>query len=365
MTSVSLNTIVKRYASGVEAVHGVTLQIEPGEFLVMVGPSGCGKSTLLRMIAGLEDITSGELYFDGKLMNNVAPKDRDVGMVFQNYALYPHLTVEENIAFPLVVRRTESKSAIYHRVREVARMLGLDELLHRKPKELSGGQRQRVALGRAVARKPRVFLFDEPLSNLDAKLRVQMRQEINHLQRSVGSTSIYVTHDQTEAMTMGDRIAVMRGGALQQAGAPKEIYDNPSNQFVAGFIGSPAMNFISGVIEHESGGVYFREHCGFVCAMEDLRYSFKTLPHSGTQVTLGFRPEHISPASGHGIAVFGTIQSVEFLGHETLLYFQTAQHGSMLCSRITSEQHFTPGATAHFSVQPDKVYFFDKDGNRL
>lgn len=365
MTAITLEHIVKRYESGVEAVAGISLDVAPGEFLVIVGPSGCGKSTLLRMIAGLEEISAGYLKFDGRIMNDVQPKNRDVGMVFQNYALYPHLTVAENIAFPLTVRRGMSKHDVASRVKEVAKILELDGLLHRKPKELSGGQRQRVALGRAIARKPRVFLFDEPLSNLDAKLRVQMRLEISRLQRTVGSTGVYVTHDQTEAMTIGDRIAVLRDGALQQAGTPEEIYHNPANQFTAGFIGSPAMNVIAGVIQHEESGVYFREYFGIVIPLEELNYRFRTRPEHGLPVTLGFRPEHCLPETGLGPALTGTAQSVEFLGHETLVYFTTSGQSGILCCRVPGKFEASPGSVIHCSLKPDATYFFGRNGERL
>lgn len=245
MASIRLENIIKSYGNNEPVLHDISMNITDGEFLVIVGPSGCGKSTLLRMIAGLEEITSGSLFFNDAVMNSVAPKDRDVGMVFQNYALYPHLTVAENIGFPLRLRKT-SPHEISKRVNEVASLLQLESYLQRKPKELSGGQRQRVALGRAIARYPQCFLFDEPLSNLDAQLRTQMRTEILSLQKKVGVTGVYVTHDQTEAMTMGDRIAILHKGKLQQIGTPKEVYQRPSNIFVAQFIGTPIINVVEG-----------------------------------------------------------------------------------------------------------------------
>lgn len=365
MTAISLERIVKRYASGVEAVRGVSLCIEPGEFLTIVGPSGCGKSTLLRMIAGLEDISDGVLKFDGQVMNNVSAKDRDVGMVFQNYALYPHLNVAENIAFPLTIRRKTNKNAIEARVKEVAEILELGSLLHRKPKELSGGQRQRVALGRAIVRQPRVFLFDEPLSNLDAKLRTQMRLEITRLQKNVGSTGIYVTHDQTEAMTIGDRIAVLRDGKLQQIGTPREIYECPANEFTAGFIGNPSMNFIRGLIEDSTEGLLFCEQNGLKMPLNALQYSFKKLPIAGAKATLGIRPEHITLSPIQGAQILGEIVAKEFLGHETLLYFQTSSKSSVICCRTEQSDLPQIGKTVNFSVRPGALYFFDENGERM
>ncbi|GAB1430904.1 sn-glycerol-3-phosphate ABC transporter ATP-binding protein UgpC [Ignavibacteria bacterium] len=365
MTAISLENIVKRYTSGVEAVRGVSFCIEPGEFLTIVGPSGCGKSTLLRMIAGLEDISEGTLKFDGQVMNNIGAKDRDVGMVFQNYALYPHLTVAENIAFPLTMRRDIPKNTVEARVKEVANMLELGSLMHRKPKELSGGQRQRVALGRAISRRPRVFLFDEPLSNLDAKLRSQMRLEITRLQKNVGSTGIYVTHDQTEAMTIGNRIAVLRDGKLQQIGTPREIYGSPANEFTAGFIGNPSMNFIRGFIEDSTEGLLFCEQNGIIIPLNALQYSFKKSLVAGAKATLGIRPEHLTYITVQGVPIWGEIIATEFLGHETLLYFRASPKSSVICCR--TEQSYLPqiGKTVNFSIRPDALYFFDENGERM
>ncbi|MCU7514846.1 MAG: sn-glycerol-3-phosphate ABC transporter ATP-binding protein UgpC [Ignavibacteria bacterium] len=258
MAEVSLKEVTKVYEGGQEAVKGVSLEVKDKEFLVLVGPSGCGKSTTLRMIAGLEDITSGELYIDGRLVNEVSPKDRDIAMVFQNYALYPHMTVYENMAFGLKIRKFP-KGEIKQRVEEAARVLEIEHLLTRKPKALSGGERQRVAVGRAIVRRPKVFLFDEPLSNLDAKLRVQMRTEISKLHQRLQATMIYVTHDQTEAMTMGDRIVVMKGGLVMQTDSPLNLYNSPKNRFVAGFIGSPPMNFLEGTVSSVQEGGGWRE----------------------------------------------------------------------------------------------------------
>lgn len=284
MTRITFENVSKSFDS-VKPLQDVSFTIEPGEFFVLVGPSGCGKSTLLRMIAGLESVTSGTVRFDNEVMNNVEPRQRDVGMVFQNYALYPHLTVFENLAFPLAIRK-EPKERINARVREVASMLSLDSMLDRRPKQLSGGQRQRVAVGRAIIRQPRVFLFDEPLSNLDAQLRAHMRTEIRSLQRALGVTTVYVTHDQVEAMTMSDRMAILNDGVLQQVGTPADIYDNPATPFVASFTGSPSMNLI---------------------------------PHNGK--TLGVRPEKLETvATQDSIALEVLVNAVEFIGHEWLIH---------------------------------------------
>ncbi len=364
MTTITAENLVKRYECGTIAVSDISFEIATNEFLVIVGPSGCGKSTLLRMIAGLEEITDGILKFDGKTMNNVSAKDRDVGMVFQNYALYPHLNVAENIAFPLKMRKEMPSSKINDRVKEVAEMLELTNYLNRKPKELSGGQRQRVALGRAIARKPRVFLFDEPLSNLDAKLRAQMRIEITRLQRTVGSTGIYVTHDQTEAMTIGDRIAVMRDGKMQQIGTPKEIYDNPTNEFVAGFIGSPSMNFIRGVIEMQSDILFVREEHGAKYALDALNCSFQKPPELGKPVTIGVRPENII-LSNSDAAISVEIVAKEFLGHETLLYFRTHPKSATLCSRMMQGERQIHSDQKNISIELQSALIFDAHGNRL
>ncbi len=363
MAALQLSDIIKRYDNGFEAVKGVSLSIRDGEFVVFVGPSGCGKTTTLRMIAGLEGITSGDLLFDNERMNDRAPKDRDVGMVFQNYALYPHMTVHENIAFPLVIRR-ESRQFIKERVEEVARLLGLAEQLQRKPKQLSGGQRQRVALGRAIVRRPRVFLFDEPLSNLDAQLRVQMRAEILGLQRSLGTTAVYVTHDQMEAMTMGDRIVVMQGGVVQQTAPPEEVYNNPANRFVAGFLGSPSMNFFTGAIVRD-GGMVFREHDGVSIALEERMFR-TTPPPEGTVVVLGIRPEHITPVQepNNQPAFSAQVSLVEYLGHEMLIHFTTG--GTAKISRMSSGA----GAVAEgdrplLAIDTRRLCLFGADGQRL
>ena len=291
MAEIVLEHITKRFPDGSLAVNDFNLDIRDGEFVILVGPSGCGKSTTLNMIAGLEDITSGELLIAGKVVNNKSPKDRDIAMVFQSYALYPHMTVRENMGFALKLAKTP-KDVINQKVEEAARILDLTQYLDRKPANLSGGQRQRVAMGRAIVRDPAVFLMDEPLSNLDAKLRVQMRTEISRIQRRLGTTTVYVTHDQIEALTLGDRVAVMRSGLLQQVGSPKELYDRPSNLFVAGFIGSPAMNFLSGTLEDGK----LRTSLGDFPLTDRLRREL-TAANIGRQVIVGVRPENFEDAS--------------------------------------------------------------------
>lgn len=364
MANIELRDIIKRYDNGFEAVKGVSLSIREGEFVVFVGPSGCGKTTTLRMIAGLEDISSGDLLFDGERMNDRPPKQRDVGMVFQNYALYPHMTVFENIAFPLVIRR-EPKAEVRRRVEEVARILNLSEQLGRRPKQLSGGQRQRVALGRAIVRKPRVFLFDEPLSNLDAQLRVHMRAEILNLQRALKTTAVYVTHDQMEAMTMGDRIVVMQGGIVQQTAPPEEVYNNPANRFVAGFLGSPSMNFFEGHIVRDSG-IFFQEKDGIRLPLPD-RVFRSVPPDNGIAVTLGIRPEHIIPVreATSGLPVFDApVTLVEYLGHETLIHYITAGTPK-ICRVRASDSYLTEGAKGTFTVDTHYLYVFGSTGERL
>lgn len=360
MTRILLQDIGKRYDNGYEAVKNLSLTLDSGSFTVLLGPSGCGKTTTLRMIAGLEGISNGDLFFDAERMNETAPKQRDIGMVFQNYALYPHLTVFENIAFPLRLRR-EATSQVEARVREVAAMTGLTELLERKPKQLSGGQRQRVALGRAIVRKPRVFLFDEPLSNLDAQLRTQMRVEISRLQRLVGSTAVYVTHDQTEAMTMADTIVVMNKGELQQVGTPEEIYLRPQNRFVAGFLGSPTMNFFEGGIVQASNGAVFEERNGVRIPLPKA-FTFGT--------TLGIRPEHIAfePYLEHSTVSFrGTVERVEFLGFERLVYFRTSSDAPLKILRLHSLEgkSLSIGSEHTLFIRPDALSIFDNAGQRL
>jgi multiple sugar transport system ATP-binding protein len=322
MAEIVLDQVTKRFPDGALAVDHVSLDVGDGEFVILVGPSGCGKSTTLNMIAGLEDISDGELRIGGQVVNNKAPKDRDIAMVFQSYALYPHMTVRENMAFALKLAKTP-QAVIDQKVDEAARVLDLTQHLDRKPANLSGGQRQRVAMGRAIVRDPAAFLMDEPLSNLDAKLRVQMRTEVSRLQKRLGTTTVYVTHDQTEAMTLGDRVAVMRSGRIQQVGAPQELYGHPDNLFVAGFIGSPAMNFMAGTLEDGK----LRTRMGDVPLDDETR---RTLEARGTgrDVILGIRPESFEDASlvpadsrGRGITFRAAIDVVESMGSDVFVYF--------------------------------------------
>jgi multiple sugar transport system ATP-binding protein len=322
VAEIVLDNVTKRYPDGALAVDKISLDIADGEFMILVGPSGCGKSTTLNMIAGLEDITEGELRIGGKLVNNTAPKDRDIAMVFQSYALYPHMTVRENMGFALKLAKTP-KNVIDQKVEEAARILDLTEHLDRKPANLSGGQRQRVAMGRAIVRDPQAFLMDEPLSNLDAKLRVQTRTSVSRLQKRLGTTMVYVTHDQTEAMTLGDRLAVMRSGILQQAGTPQELYDRPLNLFVAGFIGSPAMNFMGATLEEGQ----LRTRIGDLPVSPALRQELERA-NVGRQVIVGLRPEDFEDAAlvpadnrKFGITFRVTIDVVESMGSDVFVYF--------------------------------------------
>jgi multiple sugar transport system ATP-binding protein len=352
-----LKSVKKIYEGGVLAVDDCSITINDKEFVVLVGPSGCGKSTTLRMVAGLEEITSGELYIDGKLMNDVAPKDRDIAMVFQNYALYPHMTVYENMAFGLKIRKFPKKE-INERVHEAAGILDIEELLERKPKALSGGQRQRVAVGRAIVRKPKVFLFDEPLSNLDAKLRVQMRAEISALHHRLQATMIYVTHDQTEAMTMGDRIVVLKDGLIQQIGTPLGLYNKPINRFVAGFIGSPQMNIMKSTIR-ESGGRLAADEGDFAIALEG-NVANVMRPYLGKDVLVGIRPEDmvVTEKAVQGQTLTARVEVVEPLGAEILLYVSTKQHESIIV-RIPPHHEFKVGDSATFKPALEKIHFFD------
>ncbi len=361
MAQVSLKNVSKVFGNGTRVVDSINLGIENKEFMVLVGPSGCGKSTTLRMIAGLEEMTAGDIYIGNKKVNDVPAKDRDIAMVFQNYALYPHMSAFENMAFGLKLRGY-NKSEIVQRVNEAADILGIKHLLARKPRELSGGERQRVAVGRAIVRKPMVFLFDEPLSNLDAKLRVQMRTEIHKLHLRLQTTMIYVTHDQVEAMTMGNRIAVMKGGVLQQVADPLTIYDYPRNKFVAGFIGSPPMNFMTGKIVKKDGALYFDEGKVFVKLVEDM---FKKMaPYVGKEVYFGIRSEDIydklfvSEAPPENI-VRVTCEVFEPMGAEVYLYLNTGKH--TFIARVGA--HDRPKINQDMEVVYDmsKVHFFDKD----
>jgi multiple sugar transport system ATP-binding protein len=363
MASVVLKDISKVYAGGVTAVSHFNLDIEDKEFIVLVGPSGCGKTTTLRMIAGLEEITEGELYIGERLVNDVAPKDRDIAMVFQNYALYPHMTVYENMAFGLKLRKTP-KTEIDRRVKEAARILDIEHLLNRKPKALSGGQRQRVALGRAIVREPRVFLMDEPLSNLDAKLRVQMRTELTKLHQRLGTTFVYVTHDQTEAMTMGSRIVVMKDGFIQQVDSPQNLYDYPANLFVGGFIGSPEMNFIDVTLISEGGAVYaaFNDHK--VRIPEGKLKKLVDDSYIGKEVVLGIRPEDLHDEevfidSVPDAVVTATVDVVELLGAETLLYLTVA--GNSMIARVDPRSTARAGDTIKIALDPNRIHLFDKE----
>ena len=359
MASLSLKHIDKTYPNGYKAVKDFNLEVADKEFIIFVGPSGCGKSTTLRMIAGLEDITGGTFEIDGKVMNDVEPKDRDIAMVFQNYALYPHMTVFDNMAFGLKLRKVP-KEQIKKQVEEAAKILDLDKLLDRKPKALSGGQRQRVAMGRAIVRNPKVFLMDEPLSNLDAKLRVQMRTEIAKLHQRLGTTIIYVTHDQTEAMTLGTRIVVMKDGIVQQIDSPQMLYDHPANQFVAGFIGSPQMNFMDCKV---SNGGKTVEVGGFKLGVSADRAD-KLKAYDGKTVVLGIRPEdvHDEPdfLKKHSEATINAeIKVYELLGAEVFLYFDFA--GSQMTARVNPRTTARTGDTVKFALDMEKAHFFDKE----
>ncbi|MGN0486282.1 MAG: ABC transporter ATP-binding protein [Acutalibacteraceae bacterium] len=354
MAKITLKNLSKVFEDGYKAVDNLSLEIADREFIVLVGPSGCGKSTTLRMIAGLESASSGEIYIGDRLVNDIQPKDRDIAMVFQSYALYPDKTVYKNIAFSLERRKTP-KAEIEKRVQEAAKILHIEHLLNRKPKALSGGQRQRVALGRAIVRDPAVFLFDEPLSNLDAKLRTQMRTEISLLHRRLGTTFIYVTHDQTEAMTMGDRIAVMEAGVLRQCDTPENLYSYPKNIFVASFIGSPQMNFLSCVLKEEEG-VFFA--CIGSDTLPTTRRTKAMSAFTGRQVTMGIRPEDIA-LTGDGTPLHGILKVQENLGSETYLYIDYG--GATLTAKVSPMAPLTPGREITFFIRGDKVHFFDDD----
>ena len=356
MASVEIRGARKSFGS-VEVLHGVDIDIGDSEFCVLVGPSGCGKSTLLRMIAGLEKITGGEISIGGRVVNMVPPKQRDIAMVFQNYALYPHMTVRENLAFSLRLRKAED-SLVRERVEEAANILGLTPYLDRYPRQLSGGQRQRVAMGRAIVRDPQVFLFDEPLSNLDAKLRVQMRTEIKALHQRLTTTSIYVSHDQVEAMTMADKIVVMHDGRVEQIGGPLELYDRPANRFVAGFIGSPAMNFVEGTARRGAHGVEVVVDDGVV-----LPAPAEVAARDGDAVVVGIRPEHLDLAPDGG-GVPAEVLVVEPTGADTLVFSRLA--GVEVCSSFDQRHMFRPGEAIRLAPRPEHVHLFDAaSGNRL
>jgi len=365
MADVTLRKVVKRY-DDVEAVRGIDLDIADHEFVVLVGPSGCGKSTTLRMIAGLEDISDGDIMIGGDVVNDVPPKDRDIAMVFQNYALYPHMTVAENMSFGLRLKRYP-KAEIKSRIDEAARMLDIVELVDRKPKQLSGGQRQRVAMGRAIVRNPKVFLFDEPLSNLDAKLRVQMRTEIKRVHQKVRTTTVYVTHDQVEAMTLADRVVVMNRGIIEQIGAPNDLYHAPQTRFVAGFIGSPAMNFIPCRLEGEGDALRVRLADGIALAVPPQRTA-RYRPYAGrTGLVFGLRPEHLTESKPNGETNIGLldagIEVVEPMGMETLVYFTIA--GTEVCARVSPNAGARVGAVMKLAAKLDNMHLIDDTGRVL
>ena len=370
MAKVVIENVSKIYPGDVKAVDNANLVIEDREFVVLVGPSGCGKSTTLRMVAGLEEISSGSIYIDDKKVNDVPPKDRDIAMVFQNYALYPHMTVYKNMAFGLKLRKYP-KQEIDQRVREAAQILGItDEQLERKPKALSGGQRQRVAVGRAIVRKPKAFLFDEPLSNLDAKMRVQMRAEISKLHSTLQSTMIYVTHDQVEAMTMGDRIVVMKDGLIQQVADPISLYDNPVNMFVAGFIGSPPMNFFHGTIEQRDGATWFTEEVSGSGAAFSLplseRIAAGVAGHVGKPVVFGVRPEDVALVSnpnGDRDLVPAHVDVVEPMGAELVVYLKSAS--ATFVARFDSHEKVTDGQELKLRFHLEKCHVFDRASEKV
>jgi multiple sugar transport system ATP-binding protein len=362
VASVRLENVKKVYEGGVVAVHEMSLDVKEKEFVVLVGPSGCGKSTTLRMIAGLEEVSAGDVYIDEKKVNDVPPKDRDIAMVFQNYALYPHMSVYENMAFGLKLRKFPKKE-IDERVHEAASILGIEEYLDRKPKALSGGQRQRVAVGRAIVRKPKVFLFDEPLSNLDAKLRVQMRTEISKLHRRLGATMIYVTHDQTEAMTMGDKIVLMKDGVVQQIDAPLDIYAKPNNKFVAGFIGSPAMNFLEGTLEKGKSITFCEKDAGIRLPVQKKDES-RLKRYVGQPVFIGIRPESIRLSAAGQPAKAATkvrvaVEVVEPMGNEIYVYFTTHKNGPQCVARVSSTKEPTAGKPLDLLFDMTQAHYFE------
>jgi multiple sugar transport system ATP-binding protein len=354
MAGVVIRNVEKRFGS-TQVIHGVSIEIDDGEFAVLVGPSGCGKTTLLRMIAGLEEISGGEILIGGRVVNDVQPKERDIAMVFQNYALYPHMTVRDNMAFSLMLANTE-KSKIESRVAQAADILGLKDLLDRYPRQLSGGQRQRVAMGRAIVRNPQVFLFDEPLSNLDAKLRVAMRTEIKELHQRLKTTSVYVTHDQIEAMTMADKIVVMKDGVVEQTGSPLDLYDTPVNTFVAGFIGSPAMNFLSGEVRRTNGAAELRFAEGIAVSLPD-----SVSASDGQKLLFGTRPEHLSLGDS---GLPAEVIVVEPTGADTQLYCKVG--GTDVVVVLHDRTSCRPGDHIHLVPDPAKAHLFDAaSGQRI
>jgi len=389
LAEITFNGIWKRYPDGFEAVKDMNLDIQDGEFMILVGPSGCGKSTALRMVAGLEEITDGELIIGGERMNELAPRDRDIAMVFQNYALYPHMTVRENMGFALKLAKVD-KGEIDRKVKEAASILELEPHLDRKPANLSGGQRQRVAMGRAIVRDPKAFLMDEPLSNLDAKLRVQMRTQVARIQHQLGTTMLYVTHDQTEAMTLGDRVAVMRAGIVQQVDSPKALYEDPENLFVAGFIGSPAMNFLPAKLDGDTIRLPF----GDAPISDALRSKLQAAPggHKGVQdVIAGVRPEHFEDAaiegeSSHRMKFRAKLDVVESMGSELYAYFEVAggeirdeqleelaadagmedlpSSGSQVVARLDAASGARAGGEIEMTLDCSQIHLFDREGGR-
>ncbi|MEJ6782801.1 ABC transporter ATP-binding protein [Aminobacter sp. Piv2-1] len=353
MASVSLDKVQKNYGA-LNVLQAVDLEISDGEFVVLVGPSGCGKSTLLRMIAGLEEVSAGEIRIGERVVNDVAPKDRDIAMVFQSYALYPHMDVSANMGFSLALRKTD-KGAIDNRVSSAADRLGLNKLLQRLPRQLSGGQRQRVAMGRAIVRDPKVFLFDEPLSNLDAKLRVHMRTEIKALHQQLKTTSVYVTHDQVEAMTMADRIVVMHDGVVQQVGAPLELYDRPANSFVAGFIGSPGMNFLPATVERAGG-----QAIAVLADGQKLAVPAELPLTNGDKISVGIRPEHLRVQADGPLAA--EVEVVEPLGMSTQFYAHMA--GQQICVFAMGRVSVKPGDTVRLAANPESLHLFDPETGR-
>ena len=365
MAVIEFDKVSKHFSDGTVAVDDFNLRIEDGEFMIFVGPSGCGKTTALRMVAGLEEVSSGEIRIDGKPVNHLEPQDRDVAMVFQNYALYPHMYVRDNISFPLRMQH-KSKAEIERSVRDVATMLGIESLLDRKPRELSGGQRQRVAMGRAIVRHPRAFLMDEPLSNLDAKLRIQMRVELVRLHRRLGVTTIYVTHDQTEAMTLGQRVMVLNRGKIQQVAPPRELYAHPVNSFVAGFIGSPPMNFLRGRLTDDGidlGGI----------RLALPKPMLARVAPGEAEITIGLRPECFVLAAGDRALLHGEIEVVEQLGTESYVYLwipgievidqsdRPVELAGSICARLNEPADLKDGDQIAFNVRPELVRLFDKE----
>ena len=387
MAEIVLDKVTKRYPDGALAVSEVDIQIADGEFIILVGPSGCGKSTMLNMIAGLEDISAGELRIDGQRVNEKAPKDRDIAMVFQSYALYPHMSVRENMAFPLRLAKVDDKT-VRQKVDEAAKILDLTQHLDRKPANLSGGQRQRVAMGRAIVRSPKAFLMDEPLSNLDAKLRVQMRTSVSKLQKQLATTTVYVTHDQTEAMTLGDRVVVLRGGTVQQVGSPQFLYDNPANLFVAGFIGSPAMNFMPGTLENGSLSTGLGQ-----VALSDRVRRMAEAANAPREVIVGIRPEHFEDAHvldeqtlSAGSTFTATVDVLESMGSDKYAYFTVegeaatsaeleelaadagaadlSARGSQLVTRLSATSNAKEGAALDVWFDTDKIQLFDPSSGK-